>query len=46
MAAGASAAARPCYDAGVITTDAAERVDGPWNTASMLLPSGSNTNAA
>jgi hypothetical protein len=30
----------------VTTTDGADRVLGPWNTASMLLPSGSKTKAA
>ena len=30
----------------VIFTDAALRCASPWNTASMLLPSGSSTNAA
>ena len=30
----------------VIKTDGAERFEGPWNTPSMLLPSGSNKKAA
>ena len=30
---------------GVMTTAGAERCAGPWNTASMLLPSGSNAKA-
>jgi hypothetical protein len=37
---------RRCYSLGVTTTEAAERCADPWWTASMLLPSGSSTNAA
>ena len=33
------------YSLGTRTTDGTLRSSGPWNTASMLLPSGSSTNA-